>query len=86
MAPGFGLGAPVPSEIRFGETVLPTVNALSLTRLAPDRENLRVQMDFEANNFEKNGKYRDEGWVEEEDPDAPKQPGFWENLFKKREE
>lgn len=38
-----------------------------------------MSQEFESNNFELQGKYRDEGWVD----DTPQQ-GFWESLFGKK--
>jgi hypothetical protein len=60
---GFGLGAPVPSDVRF-LCALSSRAPTSPLRFALraqvrfDRENLKVYMDFESNNFELEGKYR----------------------------
>lgn len=57
---GFGLGLPVPSEVRV------------------DKKNVKVYLDFEANNFDVQPKYRDEGWVDETEASSG---GFWKRLF-----
>lgn len=38
--------------------------------------------EFESNNFDLQGKYRDEGWVD----DTPQGPSFWDKLFGKKDD
>jgi hypothetical protein len=60
---GFGLGAPVPSDVRFLRALSSRAPTSPLrfalrAQVRFDRENLKVYMDFESNNFELQGKYR----------------------------
>lgn len=43
-----------------------------------DKKNVKVYLDFEANNFDVQPKYRDEGWVDETESSSD---GFWSRLF-----
>lgn len=43
-----------------------------------DKKNVKVYLDFEANNFDVQPKYRDEGWVDETEASSG---GFWKRLF-----